>query len=92
MKTGKGLGLAYPRIRKHHKETAHNRQVTEKEVEVKNETVAERLGNNNADETAHGILGVLADNNEGRAGGHGKNVDKEEQVGDAIRNCRMSSD
>ena len=85
---GKGLGLAHPRVRQHHEQTAHDGQVAQEEVEVEDEAVAERLGDDDADQAADGVLGVPADDDEGGAGGHGEDVDEQEDVGEATGDCR----
>ncbi|QBZ54630.1 hypothetical protein PoMZ_10336 [Pyricularia oryzae] len=53
---GKVDGLAHPRVRQDHDQATHDRQVAQEEVEIKNKTVAESLGDNHGDETANGIL------------------------------------
>lgn len=81
--TSESLGLANPRVGKNHDETSNDGQVAEEEVEVENQAVAESLGNDNGDEAANGIVGVLADDDESRTGNHGNNVGQQEEVSDA---------
>lgn len=64
-KSGKGLGLAHPRVGENHQETTHDRQVTQEEIEVKDETVPESLRDNYTHKTADGVLGMPADDDEG---------------------------
>lgn len=81
--TGKGLRLAHPRVRQNHQQTAHDRQVAQEEVEVEDEAVAERLGDDDADQAGHGVLRVPASDYEDGAGEHGDHIDDEEEVRDA---------
>lgn len=80
---GEGLGLLHPRIGQNHDEATKNGQVSEEEVEVEDEAVAERLGDDNGHQAGDGVIGVLSDNDEARAGKHGEDVDNQEDVGDS---------
>lgn len=84
---GKGLVLADPRIGEDHDEAADDGEVAEEEVEVKDEAVAEGLGDDDGHEAGDGVVGVLADDDERGAGQHGEDVDEQEQVGDARGDC-----
>lgn len=88
---GEGLGLAHPRVRQDHQETAHDRQVAQEEVEIEDQAVAEGLGDDNTDETGDGIFGVAAGDDEYGASGHCEDVDDEEEVGQAVGNCGTQS-
>jgi hypothetical protein len=59
-----GKSLANPAVTENHKKTTNNRQVTEEEVQIKDETVTESLGDNYANEADNSIFRVLADYNE----------------------------
>jgi hypothetical protein len=48
------------------------------------------LGDNDADQAHDGVLAVLADDDHEGGGEHGDNVDDEEEVCDACRNCGES--
>jgi len=61
---GEGLGLAHPRVREDHKQTSHDGEVAEEEVEVEDKTVAEGLGDHHADEAGYGVLRVAAGDDE----------------------------
>lgn len=86
-----GFGLAHPRVGENHDQATDDGQVAQEEVEVKDEAVAEGLGHNDAHQAADGILGMFTDNDEGRAGGHGDDIDDKEEVRQAIRNCEAVS-
>lgn len=86
--TGKGLGLTDPRVGEDHDEATNDGQVAEEEVEVEDEAVSEGLGDDNGHEAGDGIVGVLADDDEGGAGKHGNDVDEKEKMGEATRNWR----
>lgn len=83
----RGELLAYPRVGEDHQQAAHDREVAEEEVQIENETVAERLGYDDGDEAGDGLLGVLADDDEEGTGRHGEDVGDEEDVGDAVGDC-----
>lgn len=84
---GKGLGLAHPRVGEHHEQAADDGQVAEEEVEVKDEAVTQRLGDDDGHEAGDGVVGMLPDDDENRARHHCQDVDNQEQVRDAVRNC-----
>lgn len=74
--TREGLGLADPRVGEDHDKTANDGEVTEEEVDVEDQAIAESLRNDNGHETADGVVGVLAGNNEDGACGHGDDIDE----------------
>lgn len=82
--------LAYPRVAEHHQQTADNGQVAQEEVEVEYETVAEGLGHDDAEEPEDCEFGLLACDDHGGAGGHGDDVDDEEQMRYAAWDCVRS--
>ena len=84
--------FADPAVGQDHEQAAHDTQVAQEEVEVEDQAVAERLGDNDADQAHDGVLAVLADDNHEGGGEHGDNVDDEEEVCDACRNCGESVD
>lgn len=88
-KTCKDLSLANPRIRQDHDQATDDRQVSEEEVEIEDETVAKSLSDDNAHETGDGVVGVLSDDDQSGAREHGNDVDKKEQVGNAGRNVAV---
>ena len=49
-----------PAVGKYHKKSTHDGKITEKEIEVEYEAIAEGLGDNNAHETEDGVVGVFA--------------------------------
>lgn len=73
---GEGLGLADPRVGEDHDKTANDGKVSEEEVDVEDQAIAESLRNDNGHETADGVVGVLARNNEDGACGHGEDIDE----------------
>lgn len=75
-KTSKDLCLANPRIRQNHDETTNDRQVSEEEVEIEDETVTKSLSDDNAHETGDGVVGVLSDDDKGGAREHSDDVDE----------------
>jgi hypothetical protein len=87
--TCKDLSLANPRIRQDHDQATNDREVSEEEVEIEDETVTKSLSDDNAHETGDGVVGVLSDDDQGGAGEHGDDVDKQEQVGDAGGNVAV---
>lgn len=64
---GKGLCLADPRVGEHHEQTTADGEVAEKEVEVEDEAIAERLEDDDAHQATDGVVRVLAYNDEGGA-------------------------
>ena len=82
--------FADPAVGQDHEQAAHDTQVAQEEVEVEDQAVAERLGDNDADQAHDGVLAVLADDDHEGGGEHGDNVDDEEEVCDACRNCGES--
>ncbi|KAI4138763.1 MAG: hypothetical protein L6R39_006619, partial [Caloplaca ligustica] len=62
---------------------AHDAEVAQKEVEIKDKAIAERLGDDDAQETKDGVFAVFADDDKDGAGEHGDDVDEEEEVGEA---------
>ena len=82
--------FANPAVGQDHEQATHDTQVTQEEVEVEDQAVAERLRDDNADQTHDSVLAVLADDDHEGGGEHGDNVDDEEEVRDAGRNCGES--
>lgn len=87
--SGKSLGLAHPRVRQDHEEATNDGKISEEEVEIEEQAIAESLGNNDTHETCDSIVRVLSGDDEDRASHHGNDVDDEENVGDTGRNCGM---
>lgn len=85
------LGFPNPGIRQDHQQATHNRQVSEEEIDVEDESISKCLGNNNTSESSHSVIRVFAGNDESRAGAHGNNVANQEEVSNAIGNCRFTS-
>jgi hypothetical protein len=82
-----GESLAHPRVGKHHQQTSHDRQVTQEEIEVEDEAVAEGLGDDDAEESHDGVFAVLADDDHEGGDAHGDDVGDEEHVGEARGDC-----
>lgn len=76
-----------PAVGENHEETADDGEVAQEEVEVEDETVAEGLRDDDAEETVDGVFRVLAGDDEGGAGEHYKDVGEEEDVRDAVVDC-----
>lgn len=74
------LGLPDPRVGQNHNQATNDREVTEEEVEVKDQAVSEGLGDNHPHKTSYSVIGVLSDDDECRAGNHSQDVNDEEQV------------
>lgn len=72
--------LPHPAVGQHHQETTHDAEVAEEEIQVEDETVAESLGDDDAEETEDGVFAVLAGDDKGGTGDHGEDVDKEEEM------------
>jgi hypothetical protein len=83
--------LAHPRIRQDHQEPAHNRQITQEEVEVKDQPIPNALEHNHANETKDAVIRVFPYNDHEGADAHGDYVDDQEQVGEAGGNCNGTS-
>lgn len=81
------LGFPDPRIGEHHQETTNDGQVAQEEVEVEDQAVAESLDHHDAHQTSDRVVGVLADDDHGGTGDHGNDVDNEEDVVKAARDC-----
>jgi hypothetical protein len=75
-----GFGFTNPAVGEHHEEPTNNGEVAKEEVEVKDQTVSESLGDNNAEKAKDGVVGVLADYDHDRRRGHSNDVDDEEDV------------
>lgn len=80
---GKRLCLANPGVREHHQEAAHDGQVAKEKVQVKDQTVAQSLCDDDANESSDCVVGVLAGDDEDRAGSHGDYVEEEEAMVEA---------
>lgn len=78
--SSKSLGLSNPRIGEHHQKSTNDGQVSQEEVEVEDETVAESLNDHDAHEAGNRIVGVAAGNDEEGTRNHGDNVSEEEDV------------
>lgn len=81
--TSKGLALAHPRVREDHEEATNDGQVSQEEVEIEDQAVAESLNNHNAHESRNSVIRVLSGDDESGAGGHGENVEEEEDMGNS---------
>ena len=71
---GGGELLAHPAVRQDHEQSAHDAEVAEEEVEVEDQAVAERLRDDDADESDHRVFAVFADDDQSAGGGHGDDV------------------
>jgi hypothetical protein len=79
--------LADPGVGEHHKQTSHDGEIAQKEVEVEDQTVADALQHHDAHETSHGVFRVFpCDDHDGGAC-HDDDVYDEEEVGNAIPDC-----
>lgn len=76
--TGRRELLAHPAVAQDHKETAHDAEVAEEEVEVEDEAVAEGLGDDDPNEAKHGVFGVFADDDQRGAADHGDDIEEKE--------------
>lgn len=83
--TGWDKLLAHPGVRQHHEKTTDDTQVSQEEVQIKDETVPNTLGNNHDQQSRDGEFGLLAGDDEGGANGHGNNVDDQEKVCESPR-------
>lgn len=88
--TSKSLGLANPRIRQDHKQTTDNGQVSEEEVEIEDQAVAEGLRDHNPHQPSNCVIRVFPNNNERGTREHGDHVGDQENVRDSARNCQLS--
>lgn len=77
-KTGGGEPLAHPRIRQDHEEPSNDRQVAQEEVQVEDQSVAQRLRHDHAQKPTHCVFRVLASDDHDRANRHGDNVKNQE--------------
>ena len=75
--------LAHPRVGEDHEKAAHDGQIAQEEVQVEDETVAETLENNHANEAEDTVVGVLSCDDHNGADSHSDYVYDEEQVGEA---------
>ena len=85
-KTSRGKLLAHPRIRKHHQKSSHDGQVAQEEVEVKDESVAETLEDNDTNETDNTVVRVLSCDDHDGADSHGDYVYDQKKVGETAGN------
>lgn len=83
---GEDLGLAHPRIRQHHEETAHDGQVAQEEVDVEDEAVPKGLGDHDTDQATNSVFRVFARDDEDRARGHGDHIDDQEEMRNTVWN------
>ena len=79
--------LPHPAVGEHHQQPAHDGEVAQEEVEVEDQAVAERLGDDDADEAHDGVFAVAAGDDEDGAGGHCDDVEDEEEVGYSCWDC-----
>ena len=79
--------LAHPAVRQDHDETAHDGEISQEEVEVEDEAVAQRLRDDHADQATDCELAMFAGNDEDAASGHCDNVDDQEEVVDSPWHC-----
>ena len=79
--------LPHPAVGEDHEQAAHDAEVAQEEVEVEDEAVAEGLGHDDASQPDDGVFAVFADDDEDRAGGHGDDVENEEEVCYPAGNC-----
>ena len=75
---GRREPLAYPRIRQDHQKPAHDRQIAQEEVEVKDQPVPNALENNHANEAEDAIVRVFPYDDHKGADAHGDYVDDQE--------------
>lgn len=90
-KSSKSLRLPDPRVGQNHKQTTTDRKVSEEEVEVEDQAIAERLDDDDPYETGNGVIGVLSDNDKRRTGQHRDNVHDEEKMCQAGWNYRENA-
>lgn len=88
-KAGRRKLLAHPRVGEHHEQTAHDGQVAQEEVEVKDKAVANALQDHDGHESRNAVLGVLSENDAEGADGHEDDVGNEEHVRDAVPDCKQ---
>jgi hypothetical protein len=88
---GRRKPLAHPGIRQNHQESTHDGQIAQEEVEVKDQPVSDALENNHANKTKDAIVRVFPYDDHERADAHGDYVDDQEEVREAIGNCRHLS-
>lgn len=79
--------LAHPAVGQDHEQSAHDGEVAQEEVEVEDEPVAKSLHNDNANQTADGIVCVFAADDQRGAADHGNDIGYEEEMGYAARYC-----
>jgi len=72
--------LPHPRVRQHHQQASNDGEITEKEVQVEDEAVAESLCDDNPEETSNSNFAALADDDEKGTDGHRDDVYDEEEV------------
>lgn len=72
---GRSEPFADPAVREHHQETTHDREIAQEEVQIEDESVAERLGDDDADETPDGVFTILPGDDEHGRDDHSDNVD-----------------
>lgn len=88
-KTRGGKLLPYPAVRKDHDEPTHHREVTQEKVEVKNQSVAQCLCDDHANESADGVLAMLPGDNKDAASSHSNDVYDEKDVVDSPWHCGL---
>lgn len=87
---GWGELLAHPAVGENHQQASHDRQITQEEVEVEDEAVAEGLSDDDAEQAAYGVLAVLADDDHEGRGAHGDDVGDQEKMSEARGDCEAS--
>jgi len=83
--TGESRASVYHRVGEDHEEAADDGEVAEEEVKIEDEAIADALDDDDAEETADGVFGVLLADDGTGGDEHGENVGDEEEVGDAPR-------
>lgn len=76
----KGARLLHRGVAEHHEQSPRDRQVTQEEVQVEDQAVAEGLHDHDRQETADGVFRVAAHDHQRRAGRHGDHVEDQEHV------------
>jgi hypothetical protein len=87
--TGRSELLTDPRVREHHKQTSHDGEIAQEEVEIEDQAIADTLQNHDAHETSHGVFRVFPCDDHDGGGCHNDNVYDEEEVSNAIPDYRI---
>jgi hypothetical protein len=80
-----------PTVGQNHEETAHDGKITEEEVEIEDEAVAEGLRDDHTNEAYYSVFRVFSDYDHGRAYAHRDNVGEEKKMSYAAGDCNNQS-